>query len=428
MARPKKSPSKPSTASSKEPAETEDRPASLTDAVQDAVILDDSDQVETPGSAVEDSPAARDAGDSVDTDTDSANVETPEADAPSLEPADEPKPELAKDRVISSPAKPQPQSGGSGFVPMLIGGACAAIIGFGAAQYSSGSWPFADNNADTDALAGQVQTLTDGLAALEGQLGEAASDRSQIDAIRAGQDDAQQAVSSLTQTLAEFDQRLTDLENRPIPDLGANRDAVTAYQEQLAGMRAMFEEELKRIEAAQSRSVEQEQTAAERAEAAMLRSAVAQLEAALDTGAPYADVLDSLSGGGVEIPAGLADHAATGVPTLAQLQRNYPEVARAALNASIQSQADAGQMDGFTAFLRTQLGTRSLEPKEGTDPDAILSRAEAALRDGNLPRAISELEALPDVGRQQMADWIANAQIRQDAVAAAASLSDTLNN
>ncbi|MGB0440740.1 MAG: molybdopterin-binding protein, partial [Paracoccaceae bacterium] len=34
------------------------------------------------------------------------------------------------------------------------------------------------------------------------------------------------------------------------------------------------------------------------------------------------------------------------------------------------------------AFLKTQLGARSLEPREGDDPDAVLSRMEAAAREG----------------------------------------------
>jgi hypothetical protein len=65
-------------------------------------------------------------------------------------------------------------------------------------------------------------------------------------------------------------------------------------------------------------------------------------------------------------------------------------------------------------FLRTQLGLRSLTPKDGTSPDAILSRAEQAVRDNDLNTALTEISTLPDVGQAVMADWVAIAQTRLD--------------
>lgn len=84
-------------------------------------------------------------------------------------------------------------------------------------------------------------------------------------------------------------------------------------------------------------------------------------------------------------------------------------------------------MDRVSAFFRTQLGTRSLEPKEGDDPDAILSRAEAALKAGQLDTALAELAAMPEAGQPALAPWIASANARRDALAAATELSQQLN-
>ena len=78
--------------------------------------------------------------------------------------------------------------------------------------------------------------------------------------------------------------------------------------------------------------------------------------------------------------------------------------------------------DRFTAFLRRQTNARSLAPREGNDPDAILSRAEAALSSGDLPAALTELDALPENARAAMDGWIADASARADALAAAADL------
>ena len=84
-------------------------------------------------------------------------------------------------------------------------------------------------------------------------------------------------------------------------------------------------------------------------------------------------------------------------------------------------------MDRVSAFVRLQLGTRSLEPKDGTDADAILSRAEAALKAGQIDAALSELTTLPDAGQPALEGWIADATARKDALAAGDALSQLVN-
>ncbi len=81
---------------------------------------------------------------------------------------------------------------------------------------------------------------------------------------------------------------------------------------------------------------------------------------------------------------------------------------------------DAG--GGVGAFLRRQLSIRSTAPREGTDPDAVLARAEAALGQGRLGVALREVEGLPEPARAAMAGWIAEAEARAGAEAALAGL------
>ena len=115
-----------------------------------------------------------------------------------------------------------------------------------------------------------------------------------------------------------------------------------------------------------------------------------------------------------------------GVPTLASLQEKFPEAARVAL-AAARSEGVAGEEStGLGAFLRTQFDVRSTSPREGTDADAVLSRAEAAVRTGRLSDALAEISALPEVSRAAMSDWLAQAEARASAVAAADILSSTL--
>lgn len=82
---------------------------------------------------------------------------------------------------------------------------------------------------------------------------------------------------------------------------------------------------------------------------------------------------------------------------------------------------------GFASFLRNQFDVRSVAPQEGDTTDAILSRAESNLRNGRLTETLSEIGALPEVARAELSDWVAMAETRADALAAAATLSSSLN-
>jgi hypothetical protein len=146
---------------------------------------------------------------------------------------------------------------------------------------------------------------------------------------------------------------------------------------------------------------------AARAEAARI-DAVEQLRAAARSGAPYADLLPALDG--LPIAPALRDAAGTGLVTLTALTAAFPDAARTALDASLRAEAGEGLGDRLYSFLRIQTGARSLEPRDGTDPDAVLSRAEAAVEAGQIQVALDELAGLPPDGLAQMAEWSAQAQ------------------
>jgi hypothetical protein len=159
------------------------------------------------------------------------------------------------------------------------------------------------------------------------------------------------------------------------------------------------------------------------AQAAMTRAAVTRIVTALDAGTGYTEALNDLTAANVEIPAALLEQAETGAPTLAALQADFPDLARDALRAVRQAQNPGG----IGGFFETQLGLRSLQPREGDDPDAILSRAEAALRDGRLSETLDEIARLPEEAATVLADWQAQAQMRVTLTDAARSLAQSLN-
>jgi hypothetical protein len=84
-------------------------------------------------------------------------------------------------------------------------------------------------------------------------------------------------------------------------------------------------------------------------------------------------------------------------------------------------------MDRIGAFLLAQTGARSLEPREGADPDAILSRAEAALEGGDLETVLTEIATLPEAGQAALSDWVALAEQRLAATNALGALAQSLN-
>ncbi len=122
------------------------------------------------------------------------------------------------------------------------------------------------------------------------------------------------------------------------------------------------------------------------------------------------------------MPEIVSAHAETGLPTLASLTETFPEAARAALEAALRAQSGGGLADGFWSFLRIQTGARSLTPQDGDDADAVLSRAEAALRAGDLAAALAELAALPSEAQTALAPWVAEAEDHRAAAAAIAAL------
>ena len=122
-----------------------------------------------------------------------------------------------------------------------------------------------------------------------------------------------------------------------------------------------------------------------------------------------------------EIPEALRTAATDGVITLASLQDAAPDASRAALAAS-PTDANAG----FGGFLKRQLGARSVAPREGNDPDAILSRVEGAVHQGHLTDALAEAKTLPQEAKSAMSDWLDSIAIRLAVTSASEALMQRL--
>ena len=290
----------------------------------------------------------------------------------------------------------------------------------------------ADSESDLQGLAETIGQMVERLDAVEARLGELDPRLSQIET-RLGELDGR--LGEIATQIGEIEPRIAALEGRPVADPQAASETIQSgldeanrmLEAELAAMRTRLVAEAAaargEIDAAERRAAELQAEAEAATRAAEARAALGDVAAALETGTPYEEPLDAFAFASEEpVPAALAEPAPTGVATLTELQASFPDAARQALAVSTRAAAGGDIGDRIGAFLRVQSGYRSLEEQAGDDPDAVLSRAEARLREGDVPAALQTLEALPAEGQEAMAAWAATARTRADAVAAAAEL------
>jgi hypothetical protein len=365
---------------------------------------------------------------------------------------------LADRPTETAPPPPVRRRGGGAFVGTVLGGILAAGAGFGLARMVPGGWPVQDNSAleaqikaQEDSLAGlkaqlsdlvarPVEDSTEEIAALKSELQKMIADSAAV--VDPGPMIAE-ATGDIQASIAALDGRLTEIEKRPVGGAGAgvSSAAIAAYDRQLQDLRAQIAAQngqdsdiAAQIEAVAADAKAQLAAAAQDAErlkaeaeaavqTATTGAAMGRIRAAIEAGGPYAGAVADLTALGVQIPPDIAGLAETGVPTLTDLQRSFPAVARDALSAALRAQTATGWGDRLTAFLRTQTGARSLSPRDGTDPDAVLSRAEGLLADGDIAATLAELGTLPAAAKDVLAPWVTEAESRQKAIAALSALS-----
>lgn len=315
----------------------------------------------------------------------------------------------------------------TGFVPVVLGGAVAAALGFGVAQYLG---PL--NNEKDPALtalestvaaqAEQIQTLLSEQSKTQAALADAnaalQSTDGSLDGLTGAMATANGRIDDVAGALATLDGRIAIIEKQPITQ-SLPSAAIEAYEREVEELKAAVANQ--RAEAATM-----EENAKLTAQQALARAALSRILSALDTGAAYRVALSDFSTAtGMAAPADLESFADTGVTTLATLQNDFPAAARSAL-ASARA-GDPVEGNKLTSFFKSQLGARSVTPQEGTNPDAILSRAEAALRAGHVTDALAEIATLPEAAQADLSAWVAQAEARQAALSAGEALSQKLN-
>lgn len=361
----------------------------------------------------------------------------------------------AADPPDPAPVGPAPRRRG-GFLPLMLGGIVAAGVGAGAVLYvlPSGWKSDAATSATLGSLSERVDAQAKALAALPAtpqptDLGvkvDALDARiTQVEeAATRNAGDMNAAVASLKDSVAGLEAQLTRLEQTPSTGSAASDAAIASFQAELAALKDQIAAQKALADAAQGDIAKAAQDAAARikeaevqaaklraeadgaAQRAAAKTAIARLSAAIDAGAPLSPAIDELTAAGVTVPANVTGVAA-GVASNGALRDGFTIAARDALTVSIKATAPDTWTGRVGAFLRAETGARSLAPREGGDPDAILSRAEADVAAGDLTKALGELDALPDAGKARMAEWVAMAKQRIELQQSVSALAATLN-
>ncbi|MES2143381.1 MAG: hypothetical protein V4516_03285 [Pseudomonadota bacterium] len=360
-------------------------------------------------------------------------------DAPTIlaEPVavDVPAPEEAIPGLSAPAPSPNPPPRGV-FLPALGGGVLAAAIGFGLSQF---------NVLGLGRTGPDLSILDQRLSAVEAAVAQISADLAQVrdrpvmtDPALADRISALEAAGTrpvadprLDGLVARMDALEAQLADAAAAGTGASGAALAALQAEVRALKsaapaasedlsALVAETKASLAEAESRAQALVANADALAKSAALTAALGQLRAAMESGQPFSATLAQMKG--VDVPKPLADQAESGVPTLASLRDGFPVAARAALDAALRANPGDTWTDRVSTFLRSQTGARSVTPRDGSDPDAVLSRAEAALAAGKLESALQEISTLPDAARAAMADWVSLAERRRAAAAAVDTL------
>ncbi|KQV73188.1 hypothetical protein ASC90_07220 [Rhizobium sp. Root1220] len=286
----------------------------------------------------------------------------------------------------------------SGLIAAGIIGGLVALIGAGAIQYGGylpGSSAPETTAADVTNLSAEIDGLkqsVSNLAAAPPSIGDDGTTEKRIAAL--------EAMAKSPAPAAPADSAAIDALNQKIADL-------TGQIDQLRGTVAQASQQTTNDANIEQRLAETERKLDEpRRDVAVAQAiAAAALKAAIDRGGPFAAELDTYAGVSPDdqAVADLRNFAETGVPSRAELIRQVPEVATAIVNSVDRTNPDQSWSDRLMASAKTLVSVRPVGNIEGDSVEAIAARMEDKVKNGDLPGAASEWNALPTQAKQASA-------------------------
>ncbi len=292
----------------------------------------------------------------------------------------------------------------------VFGGAIATVLGI--LYHASGIIPTRADLTAADAVR-QAQAANERVAGFESRLAALESATSGLPALA-------EKVASLEKLEDTNRSRIENLENAmPVAGGGSGGGAVALgpIESRLAAAEATLTTLGDRVGTLTGRveEIAARPPPAVESERAARAIAIGLLRQGAGSGEGFAADLAMLKALGFddEAVAELEPLARNGAPTIAALQAAFPGVADAILAASSELGPDAGFIDRLFSFGGSLVTVRPTGPIEGDTPDAIVSRMQAAVDQGDLGAALAEREKLPPPGQNASATWAAAAADRQ---------------
>lgn len=280
---------------------------------------------------------------------------------------------------------------------------------------------------------GDAEEIQSSLAALDQRMAELGTQVEELRNAPAAEPSGPPAelTDAIAQLRSSVDQQAQEIEAlrsqpAPRPEIDPQQidqavaDRTAQLEEQLQSTVTQTQEQLQAAQEEAQRLQSEAETAGLRARGA---AAVALLQSSLTTGTGREAAIADLQAAGVQVPETFSQD----LPTLTELRSSFDPAARDALAASLRAESEnQGTMGRLGNFLRVQTGARSVEAREGDDPDAILSRAAEKVQAGDIGAALTEIGNLPQPGQEAMAGWTGQAQAWMDAGAAVTQLGNEL--
>lgn len=303
-----------------------------------------------------------------------------------------------------------------------------------------------------DQIEAEVGSIPDQIKAVQELVNEAGSGVSAasseaLDALKSELASMQETVSGLqsavseggageTAALAQLSSRLDEMAktvadqvnaaSAPV-DLGPVNEALEAQQSKMVEVATAVSEITEALSATSARlddlsgqvAVLSEKVSGQQAQPAMARAiAAAALKSAIDRGTPFMAELETfaaVTGGEDENITALRDLAASGVPTIADLQKQFASDASGIIDAATVLPENSTIADRLLSSARSLVKARPVGEVEGDNAAAVVARMEAALNKGDLETMLAEAKALPEASAAEASGILAAVKARQTA-------------
>jgi hypothetical protein len=224
--------------------------------------------------------------------------------------------------------------------------------------------------------------------------------RARLDGIVTSARDLDETVQSLSQRVQAVEGKAGD---------GPSRDAfradIAAQIAPISQRLATVERELETLTRAQIERQADARTSA-------LTLALTNLKRAIGDGRSFSAELAAVENlSAVKLPVSqLEPYKDAGVPSLAELQRDFANASTKAIQSSYRGKTDSIMGEVFSRA-KAAIQVRPSD-SSGITVEAILGRMETALKSGNLRTALTEGAALEGPAQEEMQAWLGQAQAR----------------